>query len=274
MEWKSFHHPDWSLPVVRRRVQEEWIDLLQDLAELLRTAGRSHLWKHTYPNLRSYHNSMSRLRKAGLVVKRTEAAELPCLELTDAGKKLLPIYHEPEKMWETTWNGIWYMLIFDVPEAQRHYRDKLRAFLKRMHMGCLQKSVWITPRDIRPEYDDLERAANVNAVSYLLESRTVLHRAAQEMVDTSWNWEWIDQLQARYLSVYNHNLELLDQIDHDADALMILLKEDSEAYIQCMHPDPLLPNELLPANYLGKDVYSLHKTLRKKVAHHLKKYIT
>ncbi|MDZ8118344.1 PaaX family transcriptional regulator C-terminal domain-containing protein [Pontiella agarivorans] len=273
MKWKSFHHPDWSLPVVRRRVQEEWMDLLQDLAELLRTAGRSHLWQHTYPNLRSYHNSMSRLRKAGLIVKNTETAQLPRLELTDLGKEYLPVYHQPEKLWNTSWNGIWYMLIFDVPEAERHYRDNLRAFLKRMRMGGLQKSVWITPRDIRPEYDDLKRAANLDAVSYLLESRTVLHHEAREIVDTSWNWEWINKLQNRYLSVYRHNLKLLEHIDHDADALLILLKEDSEAYIQCMHLDPLLPNELLPTNYLGIDVHALHKTLRKKVAHQLQKYI-
>lgn len=273
MKWESFHHPDWSLPVVRRRMQEEWIDLLQDLAELLRTAGRSHLWQHTYPNLRAYHNSMSRLRKAGLVIKHTETANLPRLELTDAGKARLPVYHDPEKLWNTSWSGIWYMLVFDVPEDERHYRDQLRAFLKQMRMGCLQKSVWITPRDIRPEYDDLGRAANLDAVSYLLESRTVLHREVSEMVDASWHWEWINTLQHRYLSVYNRNLELLETLDHDADALMILLKEDSEAYIQCMLPDPLLPNALLPVDYSGKAVYALHKTLRKRVAHHLHKYI-
>jgi DNA-binding transcriptional regulator PaaX len=274
MNWKSFHHPDWSLPVVRRRAQEEWLDLLEDLAEILATGGRSHLWEHTYPNLRAYHNSMSRLRKTGLLVRHNNDGKLPYLKLTERGRNSLPAYHFPEKLWDTKWNGIWYTLIFDVPESERHYRDTLRAFLKRMRMGCLQKSVWITPRDIRPEYDDLERAANIHAVSYLLESRSVLHHEAMEMVENSWNFDWLQTLHERYLLVFNTNLQLLQELDHDKAALIHLLAQESEAYIQCMRPDPLLPNALLPQSYQGKKVYKLHKTLRTAVGRHLNKYIT
>ncbi len=273
MEWKNFHHPDWTLPVIRRRAQEEWMDLLADLAEPLSTGGRAHLWKPTYPNLRAYHNSMSRLRKAGLLIRQNEDGKLPYLKLTQQGRDSLPEYHFPEKLWNTAWDGIWYTLVFDVPESERHYRDTLRGFLKRMRMGCLQKSVWITPRDIRREYSDLERAANIRSVSYLLESRTVLRHEALEMVENSWNFNWLQELHGRYLSVFNKNLQMLREMDHDETALIHLLREEAEAYIQCMLPDPLLPNELLPGNYQGKSVYELHKTLRSEIRLHLEKYI-
>lgn len=273
MEWESFHHPDWSLPVIRRRAQEEWLDLLSDLGELVATSGRSRLWKHTYPNLRAYHNSMSRLRKSGLVVHADRTGKLPYLKLTEQGHEFLPAYYDPEKFWNTKWNGIWYMLIFDVPEKERHYRDTLRKFLKQMRMGCLQKSVWITPRDIRPEYDDLEQAANVHAISYLLESRTVLNRDVAEMVDNTWHFDPLQKLHERYLSVYDKNIQRLEKLDHDQDALLILLRQESEAYLQCMRPDPLLPNELLPKEYQGKQVHKLHKTIRKIIGQHLSNYI-
>ncbi len=273
MAWQHFHHPDWSLPVVHRRAREEWLDLMGDLAELLATGGRSHLWKNTYPNLRAYHNSMSRLRKAGLVVQHHDDGKLPVLRLTSLGRDSLPEYLFPEPFWNTKWNGIWYLLVFDVPESERHYRDTLRGFLKRMRMGCLQKSVWITPRDIRPEYDDLERAANVKAVAYLLESRTVLHHEAAEMVVNAWNFDHLGELHERYLEVFGTNLRLLGEMDHDEDALLILLREEAEAYIQCMRPDPLLPSELLPPGYLGKKVHALHKTIRGAIGQNLSKYI-
>lgn len=176
MQWESFHHPDWSLPVVRRRAAEEWLDLLSDVGELLATGGRSLIWKSSYPNRTAYNNAMYRLRGAGLAVNAQSAGKLPVLKLTEEGRKCLPLYYRPESQWNSKWNGIWYMLVFDVPEKERRYRDSLRRFLKRLRMGCLQKSVWITPRDIRPEYNDLEKVANVYSVSYLLESRTVLHR--------------------------------------------------------------------------------------------------
>lgn len=273
MDWMNFHHPDWSLPVVRRRAQEEWLDLMSDLGDLVSSGGRSYLWEHTYPNLRAYHNAMSRLRKAGLMVHHHDDGNLPHLKLTQQGEEFLPDYLFPEKLWDTRWNQIWYTLIFDVPEKQRHYRDTLRGFLKRLRMGCLQRSVWITPRDIRPEYDDLEKAANLHAVSFLLESRTVLHHEAAEMVQDAWNFDRLQELHERYLSVFSSNLHRLEETDHDSPALMILLRKEAEAYIQCMRTDPLLPNELHPEGYLGKEVYRMHKEMRSAVRLQLKRYI-
>ena len=209
MSWETFHHPDWSLPVVRRRASEQWMDLLDGVGEVLATNGRSLLWNTTYPNQRAYNNAMYRLRNAGLIIRSGKQGRLPLLKLTEQGRDCLPVYHRPEKLWDTPWNGIWYVLVFDVPETERHYRDTLRGFLKKMHMGCLQKSVWITPRDIRPEYDDLETAARVHAVSYLLESRTVLHRETAEMVRDAWGFEWLEELHRRYLSVFGENLKRL-----------------------------------------------------------------
>ncbi|VGO21506.1 PaaX family transcriptional regulator C-terminal domain-containing protein [Pontiella sulfatireligans] len=269
MDWKSFHHPDWSLPVVKRRLSEEWIDYMSDVGKMLATNGRSLMWDSTYPSQTAYKMAMSRLRKAGLMAYHKNDGKLPLLKLTPQGRQSLPIYFQPDQLWDTKWNGIWYMLIFDVPEKERHYRDTLRGFLKRLRMGCLQKSVWITPRDIRPEYDDLERVANVHAIAYLLESRTVLHRETAEIVDNAWKFDRLQELHERYLSVFEKNLQFLAEVDHDEEALMNLLYQEAEAYIQCMRPDPLLPSALLPKQYLGKKVFKLHQQMRNAIAHAL-----
>ena len=189
MNWEKFHHHDWSLPVVKRRISEEWIDFMSDVGDLLASNGRSLDWNSSYPSQAAYRSAMSRLRKKGLLARADRTGKLPHLHLTEAGKNHLPAYHRPDKLWNTRWDGIWYVIIFDVPEKERQYRDTLRRFLKQLHMGCLQKSVWVTPHDIRPEYDDLEQAANVQAISYLLESRTVLHRETSDIVENSWNFE-------------------------------------------------------------------------------------
>lgn len=265
MSSNSFHHPDWSLPVVRRRSQEKWMDFVEDLGDILISGGRCAFWKHTYPNQRAYNNAMSRLRKSGLVVKHHDDGKLPELKLTGLGRKTLPDYHFPEKFWNTKWNGYWYLLIFDVPESQRSYRDTLRGFLKRLRMGCLQKSVWITPYDIRPDYDDLQQAANIHAVSYLLETQTVLHQETAEIIENSWNFEKLAEAHRHYLAAYSKNLELLAASNYDSALLLRLLDREADAYVQCMRPDPLLPGKLLPAGYQGKKVYALHKQLRQAV---------
>lgn len=264
MNWMSFHHPDLSLPVIRRRAAEEWLDLLCGVGEILASQGRSVPWNNTYPNQTAYYNAMSRLRKKGLVAQHDSTGGLPFLVLTDAAKQQRAAYHRPDKLWNTRWNGIWYMLIFDVPESERHYRDTLRKFLKQLRMGWLQKSVWITPRDIRPEYDDLEKSACVNAVAYLFESRTVLHRDQQELVYNTWDFERLHVLQRRYLEIFTQNLDLIPRAQGE-DELLKLLYQESEAYIHSMRFDPLLPKELHPENYLGLDVWKLHNTLIKAV---------
>ncbi|MDF7807721.1 PaaX family transcriptional regulator C-terminal domain-containing protein [Pontiellaceae bacterium B12219] len=266
MKWQQFHHPDWSLPVVKRRLSEEWIDVMKDVGDILLTNGRSLTWNHSYPSRTAFNMAMSRLRKQGLMVQYTDEVHLPRLKLTNEGLNSLPIYHTPHKRWDSKWNGIWYLLIFDVPESERPYRDNLRRFLKKLNMGCLQKSVWITPRDIRPEYDDLDQAANVHAVSYLLESRTVLHRETSEIVESAWNFDRLHELHDRYVRIYRNNLNALRAAQHETTELMELLYQEAEAYIQCMHQDPLLPSTLLPETYQGKQVFALHTRFRKALA--------
>ncbi len=163
MDWFTFHHPDISFPVVRRRVGIEIMEMIEMSALFLSKGGWGLMNRSCYPNQAAYLNASSRLRRKGLVVKRSVGGETPVLFLSAEGRSTLPDYFSPEQCWDKKWNGIWYMLIYDVPELDRKYRDVLRLFLKRMRMGCLQQSVWITPHDIRPDFDDLAEAANADA---------------------------------------------------------------------------------------------------------------
>ena len=49
------------------------------------------------------------------------------------------------------WDGKWRLLIFDVPENKSYLRQRLRENLELIGFKYLQKSVWITPYDIRKE---------------------------------------------------------------------------------------------------------------------------
>lgn len=60
-----------------------------------------------------------------------------------------------------TWDGFWRIVAFDIDEKRRKTRDLFRAKLR--ELGCLpiQKSVWITPRDISVELEDLLSLLNI-----------------------------------------------------------------------------------------------------------------
>ncbi|OGL84630.1 CRISPR-associated endonuclease Cas2 [Candidatus Uhrbacteria bacterium RIFCSPLOWO2_12_FULL_47_10] len=55
------------------------------------------------------------------------------------------------------WNGKFYLVVFDIPETMRRYRDFFRKLLKSNGFKFLQLSVWMTRYDPRPALDDIVR---------------------------------------------------------------------------------------------------------------------
>ncbi|OGV68072.1 MAG: hypothetical protein A2283_18700 [Lentisphaerae bacterium RIFOXYA12_FULL_48_11] len=271
MDLKKFHNPNISMPVIRRRVVEEMLELLGGIGEMAMTEGRSLLWHRYYKTKTpaSYHSAIYRLKKAGLVISCGKQRQHPILSLTEKGKAQIPAIYTPEKFWRKKWSGIWYVLIYDVPEKDRQYRDNLRGFLERMRMGCLQKSVWVTPFDIRPEYDDLANAAAIQQYSYLLESTTVLGRSAQDIVCSAWKYEALAEVQRWYCEVYNENIQRIIGSEVSEEMLLDLAREELSAYGVAMDGDPLLPSVLWPREYYGEKVYALHQRITSEIAKRL-----
>ncbi len=261
MQWKPFHHPDISMPVIRRRACDELVTLLAGAAEIVLSRGLSTLYKSCYPNRRAFDASVTRLEKAGLIARSKSDGTLPEIALTDTARKALPAYLYPQKQWNKRWNKWWYILMFDVPESQRAYRDTLRGFLKKRRFGCLQKSVWVTPRDVRADYDDLNRAACVDSVAFLFESRTVLGFGDQSVVQEAWDFKTINLLQEQYLLFADENLNRLKQVTVTENGISQLIRMDNLAYAQAMSGDPLLPKELHPSDYIGMRAAEAHHAL-------------
>ena len=269
MNWNTFHHPDISLPVIRRRLRDELIILLSETAATVLSCGRNDLYRHCYPNERSYHSSVARLKKNGLVAVRHRDGSLPTLSLTEEGQAAVPDYYSPHRLWGKKWNKRWYVVMFDVPECERAYRDNLRSFLKQKRFGCLQKSVWVTPFDVRAEYDDLEHAAAVDSVAFLFEAQTVLGRGALSVVQHAWDFDKLEKLQSEYIRFAKGNLAKLSPYTCNESELVQLLRMDNLAYSQAMVLDPLLPEELHPPGYCGKGAYEAHTELAQAIAAHL-----
>ncbi len=51
-------------------------------------------------------------------------------------------------------DGIWKMVIFDIPEKQRHVRNVIRAKLVSLGFKRWQNSIWMSPYTMAPEIED------------------------------------------------------------------------------------------------------------------------
>ena len=88
---------------------------------------------------------------------------LSFLEKLKSIKKEIP---KPEK-----WNGLWQLVIFDIPEKEREVRDLLRDKLKFLGFKQVQKSVWVFPYPCRQLVLDLCRECKALKYVSLFEGR-------------------------------------------------------------------------------------------------------
>ncbi len=109
----------------------------------------SELKSEVSPKLsfKDFYNYLFRLAGQELISKTNTAAEI-----TQEGKKFLSRL-EPKK------DGVWKIVIFDIPEKHKYVRTVLRAKLKQLHFKKWQNSIWISPYaldgEIEKEFLDL-----------------------------------------------------------------------------------------------------------------------
>ncbi|QQG46256.1 MAG: hypothetical protein HYY55_00200 [Candidatus Niyogibacteria bacterium] len=148
------------------------ITLIKTLLAILgdiTTGTAKAFWPHPYYHTfcehgnikagkRSVYQGLYQLRKKGLVKHYKKDGEQNFI-LTREGKKKSKIFRTilefadffigPSKY---DWDGKWRIIIFDIPERLRKYRDFLRTELKTLNFYPIQKSVWIHPLPIPEDF--------------------------------------------------------------------------------------------------------------------------
>ncbi len=96
---------------------------------------------------KDFYNYLFRLTEQGYINKTQSTAGI-----TAEGKKLLKRLL-PQK------DGVWKLVIFDIPEKHKYVRTVLRAKLKQLHFKKWQNSIWVSPyfldEEIEKELSDL-----------------------------------------------------------------------------------------------------------------------
>ena len=112
-------------------------------------------WKK-YPRKKIY-DTFYKLKKKGLIKIEKKNHQI-YIFLTKEGKKRAGMFQidslkikKPKK-----WDKKWRILIFDIAQLKKFYREALRGKLKDLGFYQLQKSVWVHSFDCRSEIDLLK----------------------------------------------------------------------------------------------------------------------
>lgn len=150
----------------------------------LKQTGRDNLFSHKYikvlcrdKNKATHRSCISRLCAQNLVCRDYNKI----ITLTDKGRGYalsafieaeLCFYHLQNSN-NKKWDGSWRIVLFDIPESKRRYRDYLRKILKNIGFHEFQKSIWIFPFPVPPFLRQLLLEDNIKPYVRLITTKFI-----------------------------------------------------------------------------------------------------
>lgn len=196
-----------------------------------------------------------RLRREHLLEARKERGRA-IYTLTESAQQRLEAGNR--RTFETareSWDGLWRILTYNVPERQRSLRDELRKDLIWLGFGQLSVSTWVSPRRVTAYVNSLIRAAGMQRYVHLFEARHVGLAPSLELVNQAWDLQAIAEAYADVLreirSRWSEQLQsgrTLSDKEAFAERINLVAR-----YQRLLDLDPWLPIELLPSGWIGEE---------------------
>lgn len=184
------------------------------------------------------------------LVRSARRCDVDCdriIALTNAGKAAALGGRDPESLWARPWDGLWRLVVFDVPESEEALRTRLRRKLRSLNFGFLQQSVWLSPDPIDKVSEHLA-THRINATRLtLLNARPSGGETDNDLVVGAWDFEKIN-------AGYRMHGALLNEfpVHQGKEARQAWFRAECKAWSVATKIDPFLPRALLPLKYIGQ----------------------
>ncbi len=195
---------------------------------------------------------LDRLAQAKFIERHDESKTSRLYRLTAAGRVRALGGRDPDAYWARVWDGRWRLVLFDVPGGRSSAREKLRLFLRSRGFGYLQNSVWVTPHPLTDERKILSDGTIDVESLLLLEARPCGGESDAEIIAGAWDFAVINHRYEKYLEVLGQRPA--GRLDSESAAKLFhrWAGRERHAWRHAVERDPLLPEKLLPADYLGR----------------------
>lgn len=120
-------------------------------------------------------NSLARQKLVKIIDKNNEQV----MEITEAGQKRILKYKFEEMFIKRPpkWDGLWRVVMFDIPEKHKRGRDALSRKLKEMEFWPLQKSVFVFPFKCKDELDFICEVFGIRKFVYYFAAKSIDNEA-------------------------------------------------------------------------------------------------
>lgn len=221
-------------------------------------------------NDQSVRAAISRMGKQGWVTSSKKGnksyyslSKIGVARIEEAAKRIYKL--GPEK-----WDGRWRILTYTIPEEKRNLRDELRQELVWSGFGMLLNSCWISPNNLEDELRLLIGKYEIEPYVHFFVSEYKGPSENEALVRQCWDIDNINAKYEEFISVYSkkyvvdknkiNNGEMTDAACFVERAKLV------HEYRKFLFIDPGLPEELLPAKWLGGHAASLFSDYYKTLA--------
>jgi DNA-binding transcriptional regulator PaaX len=113
--------------------------------------------------------SLKGLREAGLIENISSDNNNYARLTKDGKKKVHSIKLDAENaVVNTSWDGLWRIILIDLPEDRKAERESLRYLLKKAGFFCLKNSAWVSPYPFEYLFTNIKKDLNLSTELIIL----------------------------------------------------------------------------------------------------------
>lgn len=198
----------------------------------------------------SYLSTVSRMLSVGDIKRVSDKKGRSYLELTSFGRKKFKrrfaLFTQDKK-----WDGYFMIVVFDIAEKKRAVRDGLRAKLKSLGFGMLQRSVWISPYHFEEEMREYLERVGLGESVFVFSGKKLWVGDLVRVARKTWRLKKVNKLYKRV------KVQVLRMRTLGEKKRKNALTKALSLYFQALALDPLLPKELLPKDWQKDNALNL-----------------
>ena len=196
--------------------------------------------------------TLSGLLKEGLIEKQEEEATKYIL--TQKGLDGIFLEFPVFRFLHREWDGLWRIISYEIPEDQRHLRDRLRREMRGWGLGPWHRSFWLTPH---PIISDLRNLIYGSPEEKYIQAFEATHMVGpmDVLVEKVWGKS---ALESAYRNLFKSWHETLSTQKGNIEKFQDVVY----SYIKIAREDPGLPASLVGRTWIGFEALDIFKEIR------------
>jgi phenylacetic acid degradation operon negative regulatory protein len=153
-----------------------------------------------------------------------------------------------------SWDGKWRIISYEIPEAKREIRDRLRRQMQGWGLGPWHRSFWLTPHPIIENLRQLIEGKEEEKYFQAFEANHVFGNR-EVLIEKVWEKSKIDR---NYRELFKKWHDILSK---DIDKIT-KFSQVIDSYVDLLKTDPGLPKELVGESWIGVEGWNIFKEIR------------